>query len=203
MLPYDVEEKIGYFDSDKYKVSNSEVVLKEKQKAGQVVLKCILKNETIIFPSPDKVVMPYLDNVKKGARACPDSFLFELMQDGTWILHIMEYKKSISTDSIDKSKIQFTMGIYNARAIAGFLNIKIKKIYVYSAYRKDTIGTPQALIMLRSANLSQKDRAIVNDWKKERCTLKVDMEEKQFRHVKIQLDENGNGTCELENVDSI
>ncbi len=42
--------------------------------------------------------------------------LFEEM----WILHIMEFKKSITTSSIKKSKIQLIMGIYNARAIAGF-----------------------------------------------------------------------------------
>lgn len=186
-------------DAKKYGYSYNEVTLEEKEKSGKVILRCKLKNDTLIFPSPDKVILPWLGE-QNGARKCPDSLLLELQKDGTWNLHIMEFKKSISTASIKKSKIQFVMGIYHARAIAGFLNIKIKKICVYSAYRKDTIGTPQALIELRSANLHLKDQSIISDWKKERCTLMVDLQEQQYQHVKIQLDEEGNGICQLEDL---
>ena len=53
-------------------------------------------------------------------KSCPDKFLFELDLDDKWILHVMEFKKTINTSTIAKSKRQFVMGIYNARALAAF-----------------------------------------------------------------------------------
>lgn len=196
MLPCDIQEKLEYFDEDKVEVSDSEAAVKEKDRLGKAVVNCKFNKTTIIFHRPDENTLPYLGQ-KKGAKSCPDGFLFEREDNGAWVLHIMEFKKTINTASIDKSKHQFTMGLYNARALAGFLNIKIKEIFVYSAYRKDMIGSPQALINLRNANLNSKDRATVNDWNQGKCKLEIDKKEVEFEHLKIQLDENGNGVCEL------
>jgi len=198
MLPGDVREKLRYLDDKKYEMSNAEVLLIEKEKAGSVILKCKLKNDTLIFHNPDKNPLPYLGN-RNNARSCPDEFLFELDDDDTWILHIMEFKKTINTSSMKKSKIQFIMGIYNARAIAGFMNIKIKKIYIYSAYRNDNIETisPTTLIEMRNANSSKEDLELIKEWKNKEWKLNIDLQTIVFEHEKIQLDKNGEGTCTL------
>ena len=45
--------------------------------------------------------------MQKHARI---NFLFELDTDDKWILHVMEFKRTIDTSSISKSKRQFVMG---------------------------------------------------------------------------------------------
>lgn len=195
MLPEDVLDKLQYFNCDKYEVSDNEVTLVESKKSGKAVLRCILNKDTLILHKPEENTLTYLDESKKGAKAGPDEFLFELDQDGEWILHIVEFKKSITTDSVKKSKIQFVMGIYNARAIAAFLNMKIKSIIVYSAYRNDKIRliSEDVLIQMRYANSDSNNLKIIKEWKKGKCTLEVDLKELKFEHKQIKLDNEGNG----------
>lgn len=193
MLSENLKDKLQYFNPQKFQIEEKEVLLKEKSKQGMVNLTCKLDRETLIFQSPEENVLPYLDPNKKYATTSPDKFLFQLDENGNWILHIMEFKKSVNTSSLKKSKIQFVMGIYNARAIAGFLGIEIRKIYVYSAYRNDKCS----MIEMRYANINSEDLKILRDWQNGMCKLVVDLKEQEFMHTKIHLEENGSGTCKL------
>ena len=196
MLSEALKEKLQYFNEQKFQINDTEVILVEKSQQGKVNLRCILDTETLIFHNPEENVLSYLDNQKKYATAGPDKFLFQLKENGDWILHIMEFKKSINLSTLKKSKIQFIMGIYNARAIAGFLNISISKICIYSVYRNDSFS----LIEMRNANINSKDLEIIKNWKNGKCILSVDLKEQEFVHVKIKLDEQGNGICTLSNL---
>ena len=200
MLQDHVMDKLQYFDEKKYEIRSDKVLLLENKDKGEVELECVLERDTLVIQAPDKSVFSYLGE-NKGDRSCPDCFLYVLEEDGAYSLHIMEYKKTINTENIKKSKIQFIMGIYNARAIAGFLNISIKKIHIYSAFRNDTIGnlSQSDSIVLRSANIDEKNRSIIRDWRNGICKLMVDLNETPYTHNKICLDENGKGTCRLVN----
>lgn len=199
MIPEYVQEKLQFFNSNKYKLCNKEVLLEEKKKYGEVLLKCLLERDTLVFDKAENNTLAYLDESIKHAKKSPDAFLFEIDDDGKWILHVMEFKKTINTDTIEDSKIQLTMGIYNARAIAGFLNIKIKHIYVYSAYRRDTITemSPELMIAIRASNSNPEAIKIIREWREGKCSLKIDLEDEIFEHIKIKLDEDGNGECQL------
>lgn len=167
MIPEDVQEKLDFFNKDKYAIAAEKIDLKERKKYGEVCLTCRLNKDTLIFMTPENNTLPYLDEKIKYARACPDKFLFELDTDDKWILHVMEFKKTINTASIGKSKRQFVMGIYNARALAGFLNIQIKEIYIYSVYRNDKIESmDDTLIQIRSMNMDPEALKIIREWKK-------------------------------------
>lgn len=196
MLPEHVVDKLKYFNSSKYIVENGKVELKEKKKEGKVHLICKLKNCTLIFNDPEKNTLPYLDENIKYAKSCPDKFLFELDLDDKWILHVMEFKKTINTSTIAKSKRQFVMGIYNARALAAFLNIEIKEVRIYLAYRKDEIEG-KSLIQMRSANCDPEALCIMKDWNDGICNLNIDLNKIKFEHNKIKLNQYGNGMCEL------
>ena len=110
----------------------------------------------------------------------------------------MEFKRTIDTSSISKSKRQFVMGIYNARALAGFLNMQVKEIHIYSAYRNDKIESmDDSLIQIRSMNMDPEALKIIREWKKEKCSLDLDSRNSVFPHEKIQLDQDGKGECVL------
>lgn len=198
MFPEDVRKKLDFFNKDKYTIATEEVDLKEKKKYGEVCLKCKLNKDTLIFMEPEKNTLPYLDEKIKYAKACQDKFLFELDTDDKWILHVMEFKRTIDTSSISKSKRQFVMGIYNARALAGFLNMQVKEIHIYSAYRNDKIESmDDSLIQIRSMNMDPEALKIIREWKKGKCSLDLDSRNSVFSHEKIRLDQDGKGECVL------
>lgn len=196
MIPTHIEEKLRMFREGTYEIlrDREQTDLKEKNKEGKACLSCTAQGELLIFVIPEKYVFPYLDGDVKGNKACADKFLFNLDKESkTWDLHIIEFKKTIDTSSIGKSQWQFTMGIYNARGIAGFLGMEIKNIYLYSGFQNDKLAGEQSLIALRASNNRDAVRKI-RQWKEDRYELRIDGENRIFQHQKIQLDSEGNGS---------
>lgn len=199
MISAHIEEKLWMFRKETYEIlrEKEHTELKEKKQDGKVNLICMAQNELLIFPSPEEHVLPYLDGQKKGTNACADKFLFKLDQESeTWDLHIMEFKKTIDTSAIGKSQWQFTMGIYNARAIAGFLGLEVRHIYLYSGFRHDKLTGNQSLIALRASNNRDVVKKI-QQWKEDKYVLRVDGGSRVFPHQKIQLDSEGNGSISI------
>ncbi len=199
MIPAHIEEKLRMFREETYEIlrDREQTVLKEKNKEGKACLSCTAQGELLIFVIPEKYVCPYLDGDVKGNKACADKFLFRLDKESkTWDLHIIEFKKTINTSSIGKSQWQFTMGIYNARGIAGFLGMEIRNIYLYSGFRNDKLAGEQPLIALR-ANNNREAIGKIRQWKNDRYELKVDEENAVFPHRKIPLDSEGNGSISI------
>ena len=194
-----IEEKLKLFAPDKYCLVNAgdSVRLNEKSKDGKASIECTCQEETLVFPRPERNVLPYLDETIKGARACADKFLFTANEDG-WDLHVIELKKTIGTDTFAKSKNQFRMGIYNGRALAGFMGMKLKEIHLHSAFRSDRIHSisPGNLAAMRAQN-NWEIQKIIEEWNADQCTLSVDLEERTYTLGKIKLDELGQGEIVL------
>ena len=194
-----IEEKLKLFAPDKYCLVNAgdSVRLNEKSKDGKASIECTCQEETLVFPTPERNVLPYLDEKIKGAGACADKFLFTANEDG-WDLHVIELKKTIGTDTFAKSKNQFRMGIYNGRALAGFMGMKLKEIHLHSAFRSDRIHSisPGNLAAMRAQN-NWEIQKIIEEWNADRCTLSIDLEEKSYMLGKIKLDELGQGEIVL------
>ena len=194
-----IEEKLKLFAPDKYCLVNAgdSVRLNEKSKDGKASIECTCQEETLVFPTQERNVLPYLDETIKGARACADKFLFTANEDG-WDLHVIELKKTIGTDTFAKSKNQFRMGIYNGRALAGFMGMKLKEIHLHSAFRSDRIHSisPGNLAAMRAQN-NWEIQKIIEEWNADQCTLSVDLEERTYTLGKIKLDELGQGEIVL------
>lgn len=196
MLEQHTRELLSLFEANKYIIAeaNETCILTEKNESGSVILNCTVLEDSVILTSPEHNVLPYLDGNKKGTKACADVFIYEkIKSSGKWTLHIIEFKKTINISTIDKSKWQFTMGIYNARAVAGFLGIELEKIVLYSGFRKDTIINTKdiALSAMRAANANPD---VVKMWKSGEWKLELDGNSVLLEHRKIQLDEQGGGS---------
>lgn len=195
MFPVQIEEKLQMFREETYVIlkDREQTELKEKKKGGEVNLTYTAQGNTLILLSPENHVLFYLDGQKKGVTACADIFLFKLIcESGKWELHIIEFKKTVNLDTIGKSRWQFTMGIYNARAVAAFLGIEIQNIYLYSGFRNDklTIQDNSLLIALRANNSTEAIKKI-KQWNKEECELNIDGKNIVLPHKKICLDQAG------------
>lgn len=198
MLPVHIDEKLKLFRDKEYKIlqTDDETDLQEKSREGRTKVRCRVCQESIILTNLEQNVLPYLDSGKKGARACADVFIYTLDRSmGAWDLHVIEFKKAINTDTIGKSKWQFTMGICNARAVSAFLGMDLQNITLYSGYRTDKISDLEdaALIAIRANNNRDAVKKI-SEWKKGICSLKIDGIQIKYPHKKIQLDSNGYGS---------
>lgn len=195
VFPVQIEEKLQMFREETYVIlkEREQTELKEKKQGGEVNLTYIAQGNTLIFLSPENHVLSYLDGQKKGATACADIFLFKLIcESGKWELHIIEFKKTVNLDTVGKSRWQFTMGIYNARAVAAFLGIEIENICLYSGFRNDKVEDNSQLINLR-ARINTEAINKIKQWNKEECKLIIDGKEIVLPHKKIYLDQSGNG----------
>ena len=95
-------------------------------------------------------------------------------------------------------KIKYAKACPDARALAGFLNMQVKEIHIYSAYRNDKIESmDDSLIQIRSMNMDPEALKIIREWKKGKCSLDLDSRNSVFPHEKIQLDQDGKGECVL------
>lgn len=56
MLPASIQEKLVFFNKEKYIIDDTVVELKEKSKAGKACLTCKLNKETLIFMDPEKIL---------------------------------------------------------------------------------------------------------------------------------------------------
>ena len=198
MISQHIQDKLKMFSDQKYKITspNESIRIKEKKADGRVDLQCVTQNCALVFDSPEKNVLPYLDEKKKGARACSDAFIFTQDEnENSFNLHLIEFKKTINTSVLDKAKWQLTMGFYNARAIAGFLGLKISDVYIYSGYRNDEINDVDSatLIQLRASNNMEAIQKI-NDWKTGKCKIYIDGKLRSFDQGKIKLDDKGCGS---------
>lgn len=201
MIPAHIEEKLQMFQKETFVIlkEKEQTELKERKKNGEAKISCTVQSESLIFTSPENFVLPYLDGDKKGAKSCADVFLYKRERNkGKWELHIMEFKKTINTSTIGKSCWQFTMGIYNARAIAAFLGMEIENIYLYSGFRNDklTVLEKSTLIALRASNNREAYKNIQR-WKEGNCELSIDGASVILPHRKICLDQEGCGRISI------
>lgn len=201
MLPLHIKENLQLFEPQKYEVvhSNGEAVLEELNDEGRASLKCTMTRCSIILASPEKNVLPYLNN-----KLCADKFIYQKRDnfgDDLWDLHIIEFKRTVNFNKYDKATRQLRMGIYNARAIAAFLGIELGSIVTYIGYRNDNLsyrndrtckdsGNDGNLISLRAGNLGTKPR---EEWITGKCFLEIDGKKQPYPCKKIQLNAEGYG----------
>ena len=199
MLPIHIEKNLEMLDPNKYAFVSADgnITLVETKTNGWANLKCIFSKDSIVFYSPDKNVMPYLRAEKEhGCKSCPDAFIYQKEKDANiWSLHIIEFKRTIDPTRLNKSKQQFKMGIYNARAIAALLGFTLQTIIVYSAYRNDKTVNKADTIGPRA--MMHNTESII-DWNNDICTLTEDGKEGKYPHMKIHLNEDdGNGNTTI------
>lgn len=171
--------------SNKVIISSDEMVLTEKSKEGKAKLKCKLSNYSIAFPDADENICGYLKD-----RKCADVIIFQKNNKKLWDLKIIEFKKTIKINTLEKSFQQFKGAISNALALAGVLGIQsFENIEFYSAFRKERISNiknEDSVILKNVENMK-----LIKQW--EDGIVKFDFLNSNAAYGKIYLDDNGDG----------
>lgn len=192
MLEEELQERLELLDSNLVLVSEKEFHLKEKKSEGIAELTLELHNFCILFSELEKKKLGYFKNKK-----CADFLMFERNQ-GSWIVHIFELKRSVGESEWKKMKEQFKGALQNALAVAGILGIDIElnNVSFYSAYRNDKLNDYANPGKMRYQMYRHKTKLLpqdCRDWNEESIAFEF-LGTREFMHKKIQLElETGKG----------
>lgn len=192
MFNKEIDKMISYLKKEKdcIEISEENIYLKEKSKDGEAELKLMVNNPCIVFKQVDKNLNSYLHY-----KRCADSIIFEKVND-TWILHILEFKKTVKSKEWNGIKEQFLGGFLNARSLAGYLGINIdyNNIKLYTCFRNDKIRAQRAatLIELRSQVGKSLKNTEVDDWESGQVELYA-FNKLKCEHSRIILDKDTGG----------
>lgn len=195
MVEFNLEERLAFFDKNLFDVSSEQVCLEETQKEGRSRLICNLNTCSIAFKNADKSKLNYISHKK-----CADNIVFQRVDENNWVVKIIEFKRSVGIDEWKKVKQQFKGAILNSMAIGGFLGIhNISEIVLYTAFRRDKLSEQQLKNthdpILLKLPLGRDNKANFADWNSEE--IMIDLKDNKFKHIKIQLDIDGNGEVTL------
>lgn len=190
-----IKKRIEFIKKDCIQMSNSEIILEETKESGKAKLKINVKNPCIAFKCLDDNKLPYISWLK-----CADDIVFE-ERDGTWILHIIEFKSKVTAKRWQHIKEQFKGAILNSLSIAGYLgiNFDMNDIKLYTGFKENAI--PNQLlanpIMLKrqvGKSCCQND---CFDWNKGKVTLNI-LDTKSYLHERIELEiDSGEATINI------
>jgi len=188
MIYFNFEERLNWIYSDYYEFGCEAKVI-EKNEEGKA---------EIIFSSSDNFLSICLseeNRLKYLKRAnVADGTVCKFIDDNTLELHIVECKRTINTKNWEKVKLQFEGGLINSYGLCGILDKKVAKIIFYTAYKNnkmDTLNTTNPILLKATLGNNQKSSAM--DWK----SKYVRIQNREFEHIKIELDSNGKGEFSL------
>jgi hypothetical protein len=170
MLPDEVEvrlREIGSSFFERSDVPNSKFTLEEKEPEGKAKVYLYLSNDSIFFNQADNMRFNWIKEQK-----CADHIVFEHCGE-SYILHIFELKTTIKIQEWLHIQKQFKGACLRALAIAGFLNIKISDVIVYSCYREERISGIQKPIVYRTANIDKNTRNAMSSWNEDSLRLDI------------------------------
>ncbi|MDE6245888.1 MAG: hypothetical protein K2M50_09585 [Treponemataceae bacterium] len=187
-MPSNFDERIVFLNKELVKQIHSSYRLEEQDEKGKTSIELTLENDMFIaFEKMETHKISYLKN-----QCAADYILLQLKEDN-WYVHIFELKRTVKDKSWKHIKKQFSGSLQNIIALAGFLNIQIvfEKVFLYTAYRNDTINNTSDPVKQRFENmLASSGKAIDSnntDWNNK--TIFLDFESNtSFVHKKIPLD---------------
>lgn len=195
--------KLKLIKKDLYEVSEEKFTLKEfmedkvKNEKDESIIDVLLSKSCICIKKIDKNTAQIFSH-----QRCADFLIFELVDsNNNFKLHILEFKRSVHNNSKswpEHITDQFIGGYINGLAIAGYLNINIVDIAVYTCYRFDKVSPKTDPLALRIAASASAQKNIDNrtenieNWLNDTPIIIFDKDDepKIAKHKKIPVDEN-------------
>ena len=188
MIDDDFETRKSFLNKTLFVESDTEFELQEKIQEGRANLTCTLAHYSIAFSNVDDHKLPYIKH-----RKCADALVFTKLDNDNWSLKVIEFKRTISISSWERSKEQFKGAILNSLAISGFLGIrKFVTIEVYSAFREDKLtvkDTDNPVLLKQYVGMPPQEK--FEDWKND--YVRIDFINQKLPLKKINLDHDGKG----------
>lgn len=182
MFDINLEDRIQQLDANLVVTSREKIVLTENNSEGQAELVCNVKNYTVAFLKLEDKKIQYFNH-----KNCADGILFEKLPTDQWIIHIIEFKRTVKAKEWFKIKKQFKGAILQATACMGILGIpNVSAIKCYTAFRYNQINETEVEDPVIAKQMLAGDNPFtLFDWMTDK--IKLDLLNKDLEHAKIQL----------------
>lgn len=186
-----INARLKLLDFNVVKQSETEMILEETKFDGYAKLKCKLNHPTIAFFNLEDKKLGYF-----VCQSCADKFMLSKLDDDSWVLHIIEFKRTVRIGNWESIKKQFLGAILHAMALSGFLGFKLdlKQANLYTGFRNDKVYDTSPIEMKVPSGISAKTNSYL-EWKEDIVEIEIDNKYK-LNHSKIKLDESS-GYAEL------
>jgi len=173
----------GFFDS----VSSEYTLIETEEKGkGELTLHC-KNDENLCIPNFDKKVK--ISFLKHSSRV--DHVVFELNENNSWDIHLIEMKTTVDNDEWSKVKNKFKGGYFAVKMIAVLLGIEIKNFYFYTTYENEKLEN-KATANLADLKPLAKNRPALPKTEWENCVrLQICGFDTEFKHTPIKMKRNG------------
>lgn len=187
----------GNVESDRpVQIDDKEFVLIETDELGKARLNVSLHGESILFShlDRDRGASRFIKNKKMA-----DHLILEY-REGTWKVHIVEFKRSVGADTWSDIKNQFFGGLVRSFQFCGILGISVDsdEVYLYSAYQRDRFQGADSLVDAR-IRFHGMSMGIIEEWTKDKEYVEIS-DGFVAKHRKIKMDYNEKQNCMIGNI---
>jgi hypothetical protein len=173
---------------DRSEESEKEFILEETIEEGRARYRLPVSNPSLLFKKLDKKWgFDFLHR-----RKCADGIVLELRDSDKCVLHIFEFKKTITKNSWLSTVEQYEGAYVRGEIIAAFLGLKIEKTTVNACFRNDKFRRHPGTATSHAMIADKKRRQRLSAWHEEELDLDC-FGGVRCVNKKIHLDENGNG----------
>ena len=190
--------KLELIKKDLHEVSNKKFTFTEEMKGENIddvaTLVTSLTRDCILIKRIEDNTLGIFDH-----QSCADFLILEFVDSYNVKLHVFEFKRTVRCNKggwPQHITDQFLGGYINALALAGYLNINIVDIAVYTCYRFDKVSpkTDTSFLRVAASESAQSNRVDIPEkilnWLNSTPIVIFDKdgESKIATHTKIELD---------------
>lgn len=183
-----------------------ECLVQEKKEEGRACVVCEVPPEHVaiaFYLHGQDGLFRFLRKVSNA-----DGAILLVEPGGAVVGRIVECKKTVNPSDWDKAIKQFTWTLARLLAVAGALGVRITRISLSTAFREDRLSpehSPNPALgkaTLGTSHEDEADEAALNDARRRQLAWLSNQVSLPgfagvFSHTKIQLDDAGDGRCEL------
>ena len=194
MFAGDIDDKLHELNKNIIFCDDSFFDLSEKMDPNHAIVRINLSNPSILFKcANNQNTAKFFKN-----RKCADFIVLEQGEKNTagkWNVHIFEFKRKIKNGKDawpDHIMMQFAGAYFNSLCLAGFFNVCINNVFLYTCYRFDMISgsyADPAFLRLSTHNPGEAEGGAIVKWESKNIMLHTEFADIECEHKRIHVNE--------------
>ena len=184
-MQFDRETRLSWLDP-MHDQHSACIEIEERSPEGRAAVKFQAKTPLLSVRTTEGNALSYLKQ-----RKVADGTICQ-WKEGQFYLHIIELKRTVREKNWLQTKEQFEGALQNAHALCGVIGeTAIAQVTLYTGYRHDKVpqSVESANPILNKARVGQRGGGALADWHTEHLMMMGC----RVRHIKVQLDDCGDG----------
>ena len=177
----------------------NEVCLEETETTGRTKLIVQMdSSDNYCIKNPDNNGMTHIgffrDEGKFSMQKRVDHIIFEKMEDGLWVIHLIEMKTTVKEKTWADTKGKFRASLLLSQGIASMLGMSIKDVKMYTTYEQVDLSCDVHAPTARRGQVGKKMVRPEDEWGGRDFGLNFG-ERIKFKHIPLKMERKEEGLC--------